>query len=250
MCTVVILYRPSHDWPVIIGSNRDEMADRPWQPPARHWDDRAHVVAGRDALAGGTWLGLNDDGVVAGILNRINTLGPKDGYRSRGELPLEALDHAEAEEAADALSHLETASYRSFNMIIADRAKADWLCALPGKIEAHAIEPGLSMLTARDLNDPSSPRTQMYLPQFTAAEIPNPDSGDWTAWQALLADKHYDPDSGPGGAMNVDHGGGFGTVSSSLIALPNPDKYETKPKWMIAKGRPGEVPYESVDLGS
>ncbi|MBT7485924.1 MAG: hypothetical protein HN673_06110, partial [Rhodospirillales bacterium] len=59
MCTVVILYRPSHDWPVIIGSNRDEMADRPWQPPARHWDDRAHVVAGRDALAGGTWLGLN-----------------------------------------------------------------------------------------------------------------------------------------------------------------------------------------------
>ena len=50
-------------------------------------------------LAGGTWLGLNDDGVIAGLLNRINTLGPKEGFRSRGELPLEALDHAEAKTA-------------------------------------------------------------------------------------------------------------------------------------------------------
>jgi len=226
------------------------MADRPWLPPARHWDDHAHVVAGRDELAGGTWLGMNDDGVVAGLLNRINTLGPMEGFRSRGELPLEALEHAEASEAADALTHLETASYRSFNMIIADRAKAYWLCALPGNIEAHAIEPGLSMLTARDLNDPSSPRTGMYLPQFSAAEIPDPDTGDWTAWKGLLADKRYDPNSGPGGAMNVDHGGGFGTVSSSLIALPSPEKFETKPLWLIAKGRPGEVPYEPVDLGT
>ena len=70
MCTFVILRRPGSDWPVIIGANRDEMKDRPWQPPDRHWQDREDVLAGKDDLAGGTWLGINDSGLVAGVLNR------------------------------------------------------------------------------------------------------------------------------------------------------------------------------------
>src|SRR6476659_3255713 len=57
MCTLVILRRPGHRWPVLIGANRDEMIDRPWEPPGRHWPDRPEVVAGLDRLAGGSWLG-------------------------------------------------------------------------------------------------------------------------------------------------------------------------------------------------
>ena len=79
MCTVVILRRPTHEWPLILGANRDEMLIRPWKPPARHWPDRPDVMAGLDELAGGTWMGLNDTGVVACILNRHGTLGPQDG---------------------------------------------------------------------------------------------------------------------------------------------------------------------------
>ena len=100
MCTVVVLRRPADSWPLILAANRDEMRDRPWHPPGRHWPDRPEVVAGRDALAGGSWLGLNDQGVVAGVLNRYGSLGPQDGMRSRGELVLEALDHADAARAA------------------------------------------------------------------------------------------------------------------------------------------------------
>ena len=96
MCSVIILRRPDAAWPLVLGANRDEMADRPWLPPARHWPDRPNVVAGLDELAGGTWLGLNDEGLVAAILNRPGTLGPEQGKRSRGELVLEALDHADA----------------------------------------------------------------------------------------------------------------------------------------------------------
>ena len=40
MCTLVILRRPGHAWPLILGANRDEMKDRPWSPPGRHWPDR------------------------------------------------------------------------------------------------------------------------------------------------------------------------------------------------------------------
>src|SRR5437764_11706760 len=104
MCTLVILRRPDHHWPVLIGANRDEMIDRPALPPGRHWPDRPEVVAGLDQLAGGAWLGLNDLGVAAAVLNRQGSLGPAPGPRSPGQLVLEALDHADAADAAAALS--------------------------------------------------------------------------------------------------------------------------------------------------
>src|SRR6185369_12562384 len=100
MCTVVILRRPGATWPTLIAANRDERQDRPWSPPGPHWPDRPEVVAGLDHLAGGSWLGINAHGLAAAILNRQGTLGPADGKRSRGELVLEALDHADAVDAA------------------------------------------------------------------------------------------------------------------------------------------------------
>jgi uncharacterized protein with NRDE domain len=65
------------------------------------------LVAGLDVLAGGSWLGINDWGLVAAVLNRHGSLGPEANRRSRGELVLEALDHADAVAAAEALSHLK-----------------------------------------------------------------------------------------------------------------------------------------------
>src|SRR5262245_27065814 len=127
MCSVVILYRPDDPWPLLLGANRDEMSDRPSAPPARHWPDRANVVAGLDRLAGGSWLVPHDEGVVACVMNRMNTLGPAPGRRSRGELVLEALDHADAVTATHALSALDPAAYRAFNMVIADNREAFWL---------------------------------------------------------------------------------------------------------------------------
>ncbi len=249
MCTMVILYRPGHAWPLILATNRDEMADRPWKPPARHWPDRPEVTAGQDLLAGGTWLGLNDSGVVASVLNRPRSLGPRPHFRSRGELPLEALDHAEAAAAAEALSHIESVSYRSFNMVVADANHAFWLRNRGdgSGVEAIAIEAGLSMITAHDLNDPASPRIARYLPLFRAAAPPDPGTGDWSSWSPLIAARDHDAPDGPGGAMLVAGDGGFGTVSSSFMAL-GPGGGETR-AWLFAAGPPGEADYEPVSLG-
>ena len=133
MCSVIILRRPANDWPLMIGLGEltnyigDELNTRPWKPPARHWPDRPEVVAGLDELAGGSWMGVNDQGLAVCILNRFGTLGPQDGKRSRGELVLEALDHADARDAANALSRLEPSAYRTFNLVIADNRDAFWL---------------------------------------------------------------------------------------------------------------------------
>src|SRR3546814_10572575 len=124
MCSFLILRRPDHPWPVLIAANRDEMRLRPWKGPARHWHDRPDVVGGLDELAGGSWLALNDAGVVAAIMNRRGTLGPMDGKRSRGELVLEALEHGDAGDAATALAELNPLAYRPFNMVVAEIGRA------------------------------------------------------------------------------------------------------------------------------
>lgn len=249
MCTLVVLRRPGQDWPVLLAANRDEMADRPWRPPGRHWDDRPQVIGGYDELAEGTWLALNDHGVAAAIMNRRGTLGQAPGKRSRGELVLEALEHADAAESAIALAELNAEAYRGFNMVVADNRDAYWLANREdgrGIIEARPLPPGLSMLTAGDRNDLSSPRIKAYLPRFREAAAPDPGASDWSEWQALMASRGGP--SGPLGDMCVVTDGGFGTLSSSLIALPSVEMAQQSAIWLFAAGRPGDVPYAPVDL--
>lgn len=249
MCSIVILRRPGHPWPLIIGANRDEAADRPAKAPGRHWPDRPEVVAGLDELAGGTWLGLNDWGVFAAITNRVGSLGPEEGKRSRGELPLEALDHADAETAARALSHVQAGAYRGFNLIIGDARSAYWISGDGrSRLRCIPLADGLTMVTARDADDLTSPRIARYRAQFEWAPVPDPDRNDWQAWQALLAARDHDPAAGPGGAMCVIGDNGFGTVSSSLLALPAPGEAAGRGRWLHADGRPGEAPYRAVAL--
>ena len=250
MCTLVLLRRPAHPWPLVLAANRDEMASRPWKGPGRWWDDRPEVTAGQDSLAGGSWLGMNETGVVAAILNRMGTLGPEAGKRSRGELVLEALDHADAADAAQSLAGLEAASYRPFNMVVADNRDAFWLRADGFRIQSLPIPPGLHMLSALELDDRASPRIAAYLDRFAALAPPDPAMGQWEPWERLMA---HTGDDGPEGeeapSMCFLRPNGFGTVSSSLIALPAPEQAPAKPVWRFAAGRPDRAPFEAISLG-
>lgn len=257
MCSVILLRRPDATWPLVIAANRDEMAGRPWQPPARHWPDRPNVVAGLDELAGGSWLGLNDEGLVAGILNRAGTLGPETGKRSRGDLVLDALDHADAGEAARALADLDTRAYRPFNLLVADNRDA-FLISHRGpsprnRPEVTTIPPGVHMITAFDLDDSGDPRIALYRPLFEQADPPatGADSADavtWGGWPELLGSRIWETEQGARGAMDFQLPTGFGTVSSALIALPTVERPELKPIWHFAPGRPHETPFAAVPL--
>lgn len=249
MCSLVILRRPGHPWPVLIAANRDEMGARAALAPGRHWPDRPEAVAGFDLEAGGSWLGLNDHGLVAAVMNRTGTLGREGGKRSRGELVLEALDHAEADEAAGALADLNPAAYRPFNLVVADPRRAYWLRhGGDGEVRVHPIPPGLHMLSATELDDPRHPRIAANLPRFLAAAVPNPESGDWTGWRRLLASPDYSESLGPESAMVLDRPDGFATRSSALIALPAYPGPATPPRWLHADGRPDRVPFLPVSL--
>jgi Transport and Golgi organisation 2 len=248
MCTLVMLRRPDHQWPLVIGANRDEMIDRPAEPPGRHWPDRPEIVAGRDLLAGGSWLGLNDWGVAAAVLNRHGSLGPAAGLRSRGELVLEALDHADAVEAATALSHLDPAAYRTFNLIIADNRDAFWLRhAGSGDIELFPIKPGLSLIASGDLDDFATPRLAFALIPFTAA-APDAD-GSWSAWEKLLSDDRAPAGAPAEAALRLRTARGYGTVSSALIALPAAPSPERRVVFRHADWLPAPTPWRDIAAG-
>ncbi len=249
MCTLVLLHRPESDWPLIVAANRDEMEDRPWLPPGRHWPDRPDVVAGQDLEAGGSWLGVNDHGLLAGILNRPDALGPAPGMRSRGELVLEALDHAEAKAAAEALADLDGRAWRPFNLVVADARDAFWVRHQgDAEVSVAPLAKGLSMVTSHDPNDRRSPRVDAYIDRFREAGPPRPEAADWAAWQALMADSGPAGQADPVAAMCVITGRGFATVSSSLIALAPATGLQATWQWRFAPGQPNETEYEDMKI--
>ncbi|MHB1302927.1 MAG: NRDE family protein [Acidiphilium sp.] len=235
MCSLIASFLPSASWPLVIAANRDEMLDRPWDAPGRYWPG---ILAGRDGLAGGTWLGVNDRGVMAALLNRTGSLGPAAGKASRGELPLIALEAGNAAEAARLIGMLDAGRYRSFNMLVADAAGGFVIRGLEkGAPDMVPLAPGITMITASEPNDMNSPRIARYRPQFAAAARPDPGRGDWVAWKALLADRSAPAET----SLNVTPRGGFGTVSAALIALRPGGR-----RFLFAPGPPDRAAFSDV----
>lgn len=233
MCSIILSLTQTGTF---IAANRDELLARPWSPPGQYWrEDYPGVVAGRDLTAGGTWMALNGHGVMAAVLNRHGSLGPAAGKRSRGELPLLALDQPSAERAAGKIARLiEPAAYRSFNLVIADAAAAFFIrCAGDGDLSVMSLPAGVTMLTAGEPNDAAEPRIARHLPKFQ--------STPWDFWGALLADDAPPVDS----ALSIPPRNGFGTVCSSLLALPRAGA----PSWLFAAGPPHAAAFEPVALG-
>jgi len=120
MCLIVFAYQTHPDFPLIVLANRDEFYDRPTRPLS-HWPDAPGLYAGRDLLAGGTWLGIHETGRFAAITNyREGTAASVPGY-SRGALTRDYLTGSQ-----DALSYLSeldknASRYPGFNLVLADK---------------------------------------------------------------------------------------------------------------------------------
>jgi hypothetical protein len=78
--------------------------------------------------------------------------------------------------------------------------------------------------------------------------VPQPDQGDWTAWEALLGSPRAPPGEPATAAMRF-RTDGYGTVSSALIALPARGEPELLPVFRFASWLPEETPWQDVSLG-
>ncbi len=236
MCTVIVGFDPGADTPLVIAALRDEMRDRPWDGPGRHWPDRPRIVGGRDRLAGGTWLAVDPRRPRASAL--LNGW-PWDGRMpwegtypaSRGELPLRALAHP----SRDPLQGEDPTLYAPFHLLDADAHHAD-LYSWDGRcLDTRRIPPGVSVVVNTGL-DPADPRAARHTPVFAAAR-PDPDLARartleevWGAWPRLVNEAAADTprsagldDAGdPSGLIaHADLGGGkvWATGSVTLLAM-------------------------------
>jgi uncharacterized protein with NRDE domain len=116
MCLIAWKWEPDSDTPLLLIGNRDEFYARPTQP--LHWWENEGILAGRDLLAAGTWLGVNRRGQLAALTNYRSPAKP--GAPSRGKLVAEFLTGSAS--AADYLNTLaiRCADYNAFNLLVYD----------------------------------------------------------------------------------------------------------------------------------
>ncbi len=236
MCTLIVLHRcaPSPSDPyLVVAANRDEFLSRPAEGPAlRVWQGK-RIVAPLDREAGGTWWGVNEDGVFAALTNRP-TPSADPSRRSRGLLVLDALTHASADKAADALGALPRAAYNPFNLFVADAARAFTLVYDELGVRWD-LEPGVHVIGNADPNDAGVAKVRRTLERARALETVS-GAPLYAGLEALCA-THDDP-AEPIGSPCV-HAGEYGTRSSTLLEL--------RPEYGMlrhADGAPCTVSYE------
>ncbi len=116
------------------------------------------ILGGRDALAGGTWLAVNDAGLIAGLTNQPSPAGRDPGKRSRGEIPVAFARHASAAEAvATVCATLEPADYNPCWLLVGDRETL-WSIGLSGagRPDVEQLGHGLHVLENAPLREESA----------------------------------------------------------------------------------------------
>lgn len=249
MCTLAIYFQVFGDYPVVVAANRDEYLDRAALPPTM-LGERPRIVGGKDLRAQGTWLGINEYGLVAGLLNRrIADSGPNDAnLRSRGLLCLDALQHSSAAEAARYLASQRARDYNAFNLLLASREAAFVAYNRGAEIEIMQLAPGMHLLTNADVDDFECPRISRSYSRFAELGQREDFARDPVARRAelaeLLADHSTQLDARTGRPNSLClHLGEYGTRSSSLIFMR---RDSMSVEHFFAAGPPCTTAYEAA----
>ncbi len=224
MCTLAIYFRVFDDYPIILAANRDEHFDRPSAPPAIADGDPA-TIAGRDLRAGGTWLGVNDHGMIAAVLNRRPNGEPLSParVRSRGLLCLDLLKQPSAG-PAKAFIDADRQSYHPFTLVFGDQNELYASYNPSQEIVTVRLKPGLHVFSSAaefDLHSPKAVRAHSLFRALGERVRPRQNNAAeaMAALQSVLADHSPGANSNdPGDAICV-HRETSGTVSSSVIFL-------------------------------
>jgi uncharacterized protein with NRDE domain len=139
MCTLIVLHRLLHGFPVVALHNRYMGKDTVEEPPRRMGD----VFCPIDVASGGTWMGFNREGLLMAVTNQ-ETQTLDDPGRSRGLLALDILRGcATAEEAREVLLDPATrAPYRTGNFALFDAING-YHVVWDRATHCYPIEPGV-----------------------------------------------------------------------------------------------------------
>jgi uncharacterized protein with NRDE domain len=252
MCLLIVSWRVDPSFPLIIGANRDERLDR----PAVAWTvldaGPPRLVGGRDELAGGTWLAINEFGAFAGLTNRPTRGGPDAARRSRGRLPLLLLAHDRVEEGMERfLSEVRSDDYNPAWLMAGDRDRLFYLeVGVKGRPSGRELDAGTYVLENVPLDSPS--------PKVAFVRSAIGSSGPSRLWESLPAilSSHHVPGArdiatdGDAPDRLIDtyapcvHTPRYGTRSSTMIRLAA--SASTPPEVLVADGPPCTTPFQDM----
>ena len=196
MCTLLFRHRPGDPYPLAVLSNRDEAYDRPssgWE-----WREGPHpYFAPRDNIAGGTWIGLGETGVLAALTNIFPSLEGHD-FSSRGSLVTEMLAQGSARKARRRMhALLKEHRYNKFNLLVGDGLEAHLFTWGGDELWEGRLNPGVYQVG----NDPWDGQ------MIQGATGTN---ADWLEANSDILKSHPEV---------CKHGEKYGTRSSSMILL-------------------------------
>ncbi|HEY7064435.1 MAG TPA: NRDE family protein [Chloroflexota bacterium] len=272
MCTIITLFQVHPAYPLVIAANRDERYARPSSGPALLEQPLA-VVAGRDLEFGGTWFGVNAQGVAVAVADQgltgerrgrppqlpNNGGSPTSGLaeasggvareergdgatvgakRSRGLLVLDALGCPSVTAVSAMLDGVAPADYNPFTLLHADAEAAAIGRHADGPIERRALGPGLDVMVSAIGADHARWRSDYVLGALQPARLAALDVDSLRA--ELTAVLRHHAANGDRDDAICRHHEESGTVSS-FVALLAPDLAVSQ--LHCAFGAPCRAPY-------
>jgi len=245
MCVAIVRFQPGSALPVVVGFNRDEVPARDAGAPAVfEWRGR-RVLAAREPVHGGTWLGLNETGLVVGLLNRIPAAGCCEDHeadapvRSRGLLVLDCLSHPGVEGVRGELRSLAD-RYEPFNLFAVDGRSALAVHSEGGRLEVVPLAPGLHVFAHGDVDDRR--HTKIARVHQAAPTDDAPEPTDWIDWVRVCLSTHADDPTSE--ASPCRHGTGYRTLCSTVLAVAG--RHPLRARFLHAAGPPCTTPYRDL----
>jgi hypothetical protein len=183
VCTVTalprsLLSRSSRPEPLLlrVACNRDERVARPEGLPPERW-----VVGSRQALmpidpqSGGTWISVNDAGVVFVVLNSNSGCAQPPGDISRGTIIPALVEAATVSDALTRAQMLKVERYAPFRLLLFDRYQLVECWRLGDRIRHRRSFLGSAVMrTSSGLGDAvvSGPRRTLFQRFFSDPDDP------------------------------------------------------------------------------
>jgi uncharacterized protein with NRDE domain len=140
MCLILVGFQPDSYCPLVVAANRDEFHSRA-SAAAEFWQEYPGLLAGKDLVAGGTWLGCTESGKFAGLTN-FNQGGEAPTERSRGSLVHNFLVGDDG--ALDYANALPSEEYAGYNLFLFDGKNLVYTSnvEIPGHQSTQVLTPG------------------------------------------------------------------------------------------------------------
>ena len=203
MCVLAVWLGMDPRRPLVVAANRDESYSRPSAAPA---EIEPGIIAGKDLVSGGTWLGVNRHGLFVAVTNR-HAPAPTLSSLSRGRIALEALNCRKLACVEGIVERrVRDHPVAGFNLLAV--VEGHGLCLHDdGTRRRVPFGPGVHVVSSdRDLDDPAMPEKRC-LARFLSTR---PGVPDVDALREFLA-------SHDGERPVCKHGEGYGTVSSTIL---------------------------------